>query len=62
MQVKVDLKCMQTNFSGHGFSGFGVMAPFCFPSKQPKFPFEPWTIVHEGQKIELAQKIYASKG
>ena len=24
--------------------------------KQPKLPFGPWTIVHGGQKIELAQK------
>ena len=28
----------------------------------PKFPFGPWTIVHGGQKIELAQKIHASRG
>ena len=27
--------------------------------KQPKLPFGPWTIVHGGQKIELAQKIHA---
>ena len=26
------------------------------PSKRPKLPFGPWTIVHGGQKIELAQK------
>ena len=23
MQVEVDMKCMQTNFLGHGLSGFG---------------------------------------
>ena len=56
------MKCMETNFGGHGLSGFGVMASFCLPSKQPKFPFGPWTIVHGGQKIELAQKIHASRG
>ena len=62
MQVEVDVKCMQTNFDGHGLSSFGVMAPFCLPSKQPNFPFGPWAIVHGGQKIELAQKIHASRG
>ena len=60
MQVEVDVKRMQTNFGGRGLSGFGVMAPFCLPSKQPNFPFGP--IVHGGQKIELVQKIYASRG
>ena len=30
--------------------------------KRPNFPFEPWTIVHGGQKIESAQKIHASRG
>ena len=27
MQVEVEIKSMQTNFSGHGPSGFEVMAP-----------------------------------
>ena len=61
MQVEADVKCMQTNFGGHGLSGFRVMASFCLPSIQPKFPFKPWTIVHGGQKIELAQKIHTSR-
>ena len=61
MQVEVDMKCMQTNFGGHGFSGFGVMVPFFWFQKQSKFPFRPWTIVHGGQKIELALKIHASR-
>ena len=30
----------------------------CF-QKWPNFPFGPWTMVHGGQKMELAQKIYA---
>ena len=51
MQVVIDVTCMHTNFCGHGFSGFGVMAPFCLPQKRPKFPFGPWTIVHGHQKI-----------
>ena len=62
MQVEIDVKLMQTNFDGHGLSGFGVMAPFCLPSKQPNFPFGPWAIVHGGQEIESAQKIHASRG
>ena len=62
MQVEVDEKCMQTNFGGRSLSGFGDIAPFCLPSKWPNFPFRPWTIVHGGQKIELAQKIHASGG
>ena len=28
MQVGVDVKCMHTNFGGHGFSGFGHIATF----------------------------------
>ena len=39
-----------------------ILLHFCLPSKRPKFPFGPWTIVHGGQKIELAQKIHASRG
>ena len=62
MQVGVDLKRMQANFGGCDFSGFGDFAHFSFASKRPKFPFGPWAIVHGGQKIELAQKIHASKG
>ena len=47
IQVEVDVKCMQTNFGGSGSSGFGDIAPFCFPSKTAKFPFRtmdysPW--------------------
>ena len=61
MQVGTDVKCMETKFGGRGLFGFGVMAPFSLPSKRPKFPFGPWTIVHGGQKIELTQKIYASR-
>ena len=62
MQVEVDVKCMQANFGGRGFSGFENSAPFCLLSKWPKFPFRPWVIVHGGQKIESPQKIYACRG
>ena len=62
MQEQVGVKCMQANFGGCGLSGFGVMAPFCLPSKRPNFLFGQWAIVHGGQKIESAQKIHASRG
>ena len=62
MQVEVDVKCMQTNFGGHGHSSFGDFAPFVCLQKWPKFPFGPWTIVHGDQKIESAQNIHASRG
>ena len=63
MQIEVDVKCMETNFSGCGLSGFGVMAPFVCLQKRPKFPFhQPWIIVHGGQKIESAQKNHAKRG
>ena len=49
MQVEVDVKCMQTNFGGHGhLSVSEIMAPFVkHLQKQPKFPFltmdySPW--------------------
>ena len=41
---------------------FQSYGSFFLTSKQPKFPFGPWAIVHGGQKIELAQKIYVSGG
>ena len=42
MQVGIDVKCIHTNFSGCGLSGFGDMAIF---QKQPNFPFRAWTII-----------------
>ena len=59
MQVEVDVKRMQTDFGGHGLFSFGDIGTFQI---WPNFPFRPWTIVHGGQKIELAQNIYASRG
>ena len=59
MQIEVVVKYMQANFDGCGLSGFGDFAPFQIWSN---FPFKPWTIVHGGQKIELAQIIHASRG
>ena len=62
MQVEIDVKCMETKFDEHGFSGFGDFAPFVCLQKRLKFPFGPWTIVHGGQKIESAPKIHAIRG
>ena len=61
MQVEIHMKCMETNFGGCSLSGFGDLALFACLQKRPKFPFGPWT-VHGGQKIELTQKIHASRG
>ena len=36
MQVEVDVKCMQTNFSVCGLFGFGDFAPFSFAFKKVK--------------------------
>ena len=40
MQVEVDMKCMQTKFGGHGFSGFEDFATF--QTCMAKIPF--WTM------------------
>ena len=43
MQVGIDVKCMHTDFGGHGFFGFGDMVTF---QKWPNFPFgaySPWS-------------------
>ena len=47
MQIEVEVKCMQTKFNRCGVSGFRDIAPFC---------------LQNGQKIESAQKIHASRG
>ena len=55
MQIEGDLKCMQTNFGGHGFFGFGDFALFvCF--KTAKFSlstmdYSPW-----GSKNRIGSK------
>ena len=40
MQVEVHVKCMETNFGGHGLSGFEDFAPFCLPSE---VDYSPWS-------------------
>ena len=62
MQVEVDVKCMQTDFGGCDLSCFGDFVHFSFAFRTakislPTMDYSPW-----GQKIELAQKIQASRG
>ena len=57
MQIEVDVICMQTNIGGCGLSGFGVMAPFCLPSKTAKFSLQTMDYSPCGQKIEAAQNV-----
>ena len=57
MQVEVKVKCMETKFGVHGFSGFGDFAPFLI------WPYFLQTMdCLWGSKIELALKIQASRG
>ena len=64
MQVEVDVKYMETNSGGHDISGFGEIVPFSNTFKTAKISHQTmdWSMVHGGQKIELAQKIHASRG
>ena len=50
MQVEVDMKCMETNFGGHGLSGFRDFALFRLPSKVDKFPFQIMDYIVHGVK------------
>ena len=47
MKVEVNVKCIQTNFGRHGFSGFRDFAPQIWP----KFHFGQWTTVLGSKKI-----------
>ena len=50
MQVGIDVKCMHTNFGGHGLSGFGDKISL-------------WSIkVEKFDRSESAQKIHATRG
>ena len=51
MQVGIDVTCMHTNFSGHGFSGFGDIATF--KNGQISLSDHGLYIVHGCQKIEV---------
>ena len=56
------MKCMQANFGGCGLFGFGDFTPFSLPSNLAKFPFPTMGYSPWGSKIELVQKIHASRG
>ena len=43
MQVEVDVKCMHTNFGGHGFSGFGDIATFKNSQISLSDHYSPWS-------------------
>ena len=59
MQVGIDVKCMYTNFGGHGLSGFRDIATF---KKGQNFPFRAWSMVIEKfNRSESAQKNHASR-
>ena len=63
MQVGIDVKCMHTNFDGHGLSGFRELSHFRLPSKTAKFPFRtmdysPWSsknLIVQNQLKKLMQ-------
>ena len=49
MQVEVDVKCMETNFGGHGISSFGDFFPFSSTFKTAKISlqtmdYSPWGV------------------
>ena len=56
MKVEVDVKCMQTNFGGCGLSSFGVMAPFCLPSKTAKISLQTMDYSPSGSKNRIGSK------
>ena len=56
MQVKVDLKRMQTNFGGRGISGFGDFAPFSFAFKTAKISLQTMDYSPWGSKNRIGSK------
>ena len=48
MQVGIDVKCMHTDFGGHGLSGFRDIATFKISQISL---VGAWTIVHGHRKI-----------
>ena len=57
MHVEVDMKCMETNFSGRVFCSFADFAPFSFAFKTGKISLR--TVDYK--KIELTEEIHASR-
>ena len=56
MLVVIDVKCMQTNFGGHGFSGFGDIATFIL-SKTAKFPFQTSKILINRNRLKKYMQV-----
>ena len=56
MQVEVDVKCMQTNFSVCGLFGFGEFAPFHIPSETTKISFRTMDYSPWGSKNRIDSK------
>ena len=56
MQVGVDVTYMHTNFGERDLSSFGDIATF----ENGKFPF-PTMVIKKFNRLESAQKIYASR-
>ena len=56
MQVEVEVKCMQFNFGGHGYFGFGDFAPLSFAFKTVKISL--WTLGYSpwGSKNRIGSK------
>ena len=56
MLVVIDVKCMQTNFGGHGFSGFGDIATFIL-SKTAKFLFQTSKILINRNQLKKYMQV-----
>ena len=56
MQVEIDVKCMQTNFDGHGLFGFGDLAHFSFAFKMAKISLPTMDYSLWGSKNGIGSK------
>ena len=61
MQVEVDVKCMETNFGGHGVFGFGDFAPFSNTFEMAKISLQTMDYSPWGSKNRIGSKIHASR-
>ena len=61
MQVGIDVKCMQTNFGGCGFIGFGDIATFKNGQISLSDHGLQSMVIKKFNLSEQAQKIYANK-
>ena len=56
MQVEVDVKCMETNFGGHGISGFGDFGSFSNTFKTAKISLQTMDYSPWGSKNRIGSK------